>query len=374
MTRQIYLKQGHQSLPKLANIELVLDGNNVTPSPLAEEQSAGLADSAAFLEDTDLKARNAGRVVRKTTERQSRWIIDVAVGSWQSYKESTAVSSQINNQATGLFLGLGTIDCEDDDAPIAFDGTAKDYAASMLSNAKPLAGLTLLNSTAASHIAQLTGIMGVNSVFSPFADAGAQAIIEAYFTIKEERCEQALVAAGSQKITPWYFLAYRDFIQSWDWPGAFPTESASALLATHDKQHGDACLLSVKRSFVHKQSSEFPLLNDLLSELNHHNISTPEQVIYTGGFRLTEKRQQSLQKLLPEVDVCYLDRLIGYTGAAGALHGVNLAIAMLKQGLGISNSSESANIKTLSGDTLLLIAEGFNGQICYLIIGGMHDA
>ena len=115
-------------------------------------------------------------------------------------------------------------DCDNDDHPIDFDGSRQDYADRLLHDTKPLIVLTLLNSSAGSHISELTGISGVNAMFSPMADAGAQALIEAYFSIKEFKCKDALVAAGSQKVTPWYCLTYRELLSQRYSSSALPSQ------------------------------------------------------------------------------------------------------------------------------------------------------
>jgi hypothetical protein len=363
--KAIYLKTGKEIIPGLNGIADVLDGRKVVPHALQSERSLELVAEAATLEDTDLKECGAGRMVRKTSERQSRWVIEAAVGGWQ---QAVATSP---SEKTGLFLGLGVVDCEDDDQPLAFNGDLNDYANQMLTDTKPLAGLTLLNSTAASHIAQLLNITGTNAVFSPFADAGAQAISEAWFTIHEQKVEQALIAAGPQKITPWYFLTYRDMIRQWQFPGAFPTESAASIIASADADNAEGCLLAVKRAFVSQEANDFPALDELLSELSSRNIPLPQQVIFSGRFSLKGSQEKRLYDYLPGVKLCYLDRLTGFTGATGAIHAVNLAMAMHQRQQGISHIFSPASVR-LNSETILVIAQGHHGQLCYLVVGGQH--
>ena len=351
--KTVYLKTGKEMLPGLASVAQVLDGEAVTPRPIAAEQSLGLVSRVATLEDSDLKACGAGRMVRKTSERQARWVIDAAVSGWQ------CCAAECLPERAGLFLGLGTVDCEDDDQPILFNGDLNEYAAKMLTEAKPLAGLTLLNSTAASHIAQLLNITGVNAVFSPFADAGAQALCEAWFCIHEEKIDQALIAAGSQKISPWYFLAYRDMLSQWDADEAFPAESATSIIASYDRDNADGCLLLVKRTFVSQAENELPALDELLTELAGRHIALPKHIIVTGRFSFTEHQAQCLDDYLPGASLHYIDKSLGFTGAAGAIHAVNLALFMFKHQL----SAEK---------TVLVVAQGHHGQLCYLVIGGCH--
>ncbi|MFT6388293.1 MAG: hypothetical protein ACJAUP_001671 [Cellvibrionaceae bacterium] len=357
LEKRIYFKLGKQSLPGELNAAHLVQGSQVTAVNIADHQSLGLVKKAAFLEDTNLKHLDVGRIVRKTSERQSRWVIDAALTTWKQQNQN-ADSTANDEKDTGLFLGLGTVDCEDNDLPIPFDGTSHDYAQQMLIEAKPLAGLILLNSTTASHIAQLTNITGVNCVFSPFADAGAQAIIEAFFNIREGKCRQALVAAGSPKITPWYFLHHRDFFQQWNNYNIFPSESAAALVASDKPGDADACLITVIRTFSGSTKTDFPMMSNLLEGLSAKNIVLPQQIIYTGGFDIGEERKQNLTHYFPDNNLHYIDQLTGYTGAAGALHAVFFAATLLQE-----------KRKDITSSTALIIAEGFNGQICYMVIG-----
>jgi hypothetical protein len=357
--KKVYITLGKQSLPGEVDSSRLISGETVIADDISHLQSLGLVNTAAFLEDTDLKHHDVGRVVRKTSERQSRWVIDAALTTWEKHTKSANTATN-DSTDTGLFLGLGTVDCEDDDLPIAFNGTLQDYAQQILIEAKPLAGLILLNSTTASHIAQLTDIKGVNCVFSPFADAGAQAVIEAFFNINEGHCQQALIAAGSPKITPWYFLHHRDFFQRQKKHNIFPSESAVALVANDRSQGADACLLLVKRTFSHETKEKLPMINNLLEELSVRNIAIPKQIIYAGGADIGEYRKKELNQCFTGHNLYHIDQLTGYTGAAGPLHAIFFAVNLLK---------DNSKNKNVTSSTALVIAEGFNGQICYMVIG-----
>lgn len=346
--KPIYIKSGKSLLPGVKQISSVLQGRqSLELEPLMADLSLGLSEQAAFLPDSNLKEYGAGRMVRKTSERQARWVIDVALASWQA---------DVAPERSGVFLGLGTVDCEDDDLPIQFDGSLQNFAEQMLSESKPLAGLTLLNSTTASHIAQLNEIKGPSAVFSPFTDAGAQAILEASFNLQLGKCEQALVAAGGQKITPWFYLAYRDYFEKW--PTAFATESASALTLSFDRKQADAQLLLAKRGFLTQATQPLPLLDKCFSELAAKQIELPNQVIFTGLPTLAAEHVAQLHNYLAEFELTELDQTLGFTGPAGALHASQLAAERL-----LNSPANAAPI--------LIISQGHHGQICYLLIGGI---
>lgn len=365
--RKINLILGQQLLPGIVNIAELLTGKTVETQAYSAERSLNLTERAGLLPDDDLKSLGAGRVVRKTSERQSRWVIGTAVKTWQAYSPATSLNQ------VGLFLGVGTVDCEDDDFPGSTSETLTAYAKDAMTETKPLAGLTVLNSTAASHIANILGITGVNSVFSPFADAGAQAFIEAFYNVQEGNCEHALVAGGGQKITPWYFLSYRHFFEKYAQFAPYATESASALIVSSDSAGSSAELLTVKRAFTHNSLDAYPGLDPLLSTIAGEGFTTPAQVIYCGRYGLTDAMQQQLQGYFPTAALCNLEQLIGYTGPAAAMHSVQLAVAMLDQHKGI-DTTNSIDIKPISAATVLIICHGDQGQICYLLVGGKsHD-
>ncbi|MGK0440351.1 MAG: hypothetical protein ACJA0N_000140 [Pseudohongiellaceae bacterium] len=366
----VFLKAGRQLLPGLQGVAQLLDGERVVPVELKLEQNSGLVKNVALLSGEMLKSLNVGRIVRKTSERQAHWVIFVAVNTWLEYVASQALGETIvEDEKVGLFLGLGTVDCDDDDAPIEFDGSRNDYASHLLGDTKPLVGLILLNSSAGSHIAQLTGIKGINGMFSPMADAGAQALIEAYFSLRERQCKRALVAAGSQKLTPWYYLAYRELL-SQRYQAGFPTESAAALVAITEPEVDTCELYAVKRLFNPPENRGFPRLQVFIDELAQQGVAAPTQVIYTGGLQLSGQQRNDLAEVFSSISLCCLDQLVGYTGPASALHGVHLAIAILQQQRLFSTlAANDTQVIDERVESVLIIAEGFNGQLCYLVVG-----
>ncbi len=356
--KTVYIHSGKQYLPGMSSTKKLLSGKGVIPTNIDIERSLGLVTKGAFLANTNLKSLEVGRTVRKTSERQARWVIKAGVKSWDLYASN--VSEKIDKSKTGLFLGLGTIDCEDDDEPIPLQSSTKfnDYAAELLANTKPLSGLTLLNSTTASHIAHLTHITGMNAVFSPFSDAGGQAITEAFFAIEESYCQQALVVAGSHKITPWYFLSHREYFNEPLNHGAFPTESSGGLVLSSERQGAHASLLKVKRSFG--LSEQFP--KEIVTFLNQ-GIGA-QQIIYTGKQSLSQEQLSQLQEFMPNASICCLDQLLGYTGAAGPLHALQLACDQLDD----QSYRKKHGIACQSIDAIMIIVQGFHGQWCCFLV------
>ncbi len=372
----IKLTLGDYALPGQLHFDDLLEGKKLDKSEILEQQSLGLARQVALLPDDNLKAIGAGRIVRKTSEKQARWVISSAYSTWQK----SNINCDLNK--VGLFLGVGTVDCEDNDEPISTQPDPQSYIKEALSLTKPLAGLTVLNSTAASHIANLLNITGPNSVFSPHADAGAQAIIEAFYNVKEGHCEHALVATASQKVTPWYFLAYRSFFEKYQAYKPNPTECAAAAIISInkeiDKQKDSACagqmqLLALKRMFMPNEAN-LPCFDNLLTELAGQGYDLPKQIIYSGRYGLSSEMQQSLVNYFPQAMVCNLEQLLGYTGPSSALCCLNLVSSLFSKHKGIDTESSQHVIKDRDISTALVICHGDNGQICYLVVGALsHD-
>ena len=377
----VFLSGGLHLLPGIESLSALADGQRVRPTALESTASSAGLSQAALLPNKILnqqwQALNVDRMVRKTSERQGRWLMVTAVQTWRQYWESHVPSAgamtvdTVTGAKTGLFLGLGTVDCDDSaEGPPAY-GSQEGYIEHLLHETKPLMGLTLLNSSAGSHIAQLTGIKGPNAMFSPLADAGAQALIEAYFAIAEQQCEQALVAAGSQKVTPWYALAYRDLLAQC-YPGSFATEAAAAFVATVRPENAHCQLYGVKRLFAGGDSEGFPQLASWLAHLAEQGFAPPSQIIDTGALALSPSQQQVLDSTLPGASYCALDHLTGYTGPAGALLAVQLGQYLLQQQRRLELVDAEMQSPSGSLASALIIVRSFSGSLCYFNIGVHH--
>ncbi|WEM44644.1 beta-ketoacyl synthase N-terminal-like domain-containing protein (plasmid) [Photobacterium sp. DA100] len=378
-----YLKQGQQQLPEGMGWEVFFSQASFPVTALDNNTSLGLADQAAYLRDTDLKQIEVSRIVRKTSEKQSRWVIENSVNSWRQY-----FGDQAGGGRAGLFLGLGTVDCDDDGEQISFHGDYNQLAREGLCQIKPLSGLTLLNSTTASHIAERLQITGVNGVYSPHADAGGNAFAEAYFNLTENQCDVALVSGGSQKITPWYFLAYQSVLSGVSAQSWCPAEAVASVLLSQSPQSAEGALLSVHRGFsANFQASQY-LLDQIALQLAQSHAGTsfenPLQIIHVGLPEPAQKMVAPMSRFFPGAHQLLLDTVIGTTGPAGAAIGVNLALEILKRQEMLSSNQALSNPKPAKVDESVLKAPdcvplncqhvlvacyGLQGQQVFLLIG-----
>ncbi|AJR06553.1 hypothetical protein C9J03_20710 [Photobacterium gaetbulicola] len=383
-----YLKQGQQQLPGSMGWDVFFSQASFPVTALDNNTSLGLADQAAYLRDTDLKKIEVSRIVRKTSEKQSRWVIENSVNSWRMH-----FGEQSGGERAGLFLGLGTVDCDDDGAQISFRGDYNQLAREGLSQIKPLSGLTLLNSTTASHIAERLQITGANGVYSPHADAGGNAFAEAYFNLTENRCDVALVSGGSQKITPWYFLAYQSDLSGVSAQAWCPAEAVATVLLSQSPQSAEGVLLSVHRGFsANFQPSDY-LLDQIALQLAQSRDGTsaekPMQIIHVGLPEQAQKMVAPLSRFFPGAHQLLLDTVIGTTGPAGAAIGVNLALEILKRHEMLSSNQAQSNLDLelvdapvlnapdcvpLNCQHVLVACYGLQGQQVFLLIGGTSTA
>lgn len=372
----VYLRQGQQQLPENIGWEVFFSQAHFPATAIDNNTSLGLASQAGYLRDTDLKQVGVSRIVRKTSEKQSRWVIENTVNSWRMH-----FGERLADDKTGLFLGLGTVDCDDDGEQISFQGDYAELAREGLSQIKPLSGLTLLNSTTASHIAELLQITGVNGVYSPHADAGGNAIAEAYYNLCENQCDIALVSGGSPKITPWYFLAYQSALAGFSTQYWFPTEAVATALLSSTPQSAEGCLLGVQRGF----SADFDVNNQSLDQISLHlSLSQKDQssanllqVIHVGLPEIAQNSAASLSRFFPGSSHLLLDKVIGTSGPAGAVIGVNLALEILKRQEMLSN--DLSPLKTIGCEPVgcrhvLVACYGLQGQQVYFLVGDIEGA
>lgn len=358
---------GKALLPGIDSIaQLLIDGGEIrTDSEYYLTPSHKI--NAATLGESDLKSLNLNRAVRRISEKQSRWVMDVAINTWRQHQPNAT------EDRTGLFLGLGIVDCMDDEKLLEFDGSPADYAHQALTQSEPLAALTMLNSTVGSHIAQVLNITGANAIFSPGVDAGGQAVIEAAYNLAEDRCDYALVAAGSQKITPWYFSTYRAMVSQLQNQNIFLSESAAALIMTRESIESDGKLLAVKRGYSRKKFATIPELDTLLTEMAAHGVPFPREIILTSAGNSDSNLRNSLKFFLPDSNLFVLEHLTGYSGPSGAINACGLALEILKQKRTISEKSNRRESHPTDTKTVLVVVNGFHGQICMLLLGGTDE-
>lgn len=124
--------------------------------------------------------------------------------------QSTLARSSIPPEEVGFFLGIGMVDYEVKDLlPAVLKSTDAadriDYDAFYSGGFQeiyPLWPLSMLNNITCSHAAIHLDFRGENSVFSPQADSGAEAIAEGVKTVLAKKARAVIVGGVSEKVSP----------------------------------------------------------------------------------------------------------------------------------------------------------------------------
>lgn len=154
---------------------------------------------------------NIDRKLLRTMEKQAKLAL---YGATLAMKDAPNLIGE-DKSRTGLYLGLPTID-----EPVppwsALQSLHEGGDQGSLSEVfhreiPPFFGLSQLNSSACAHIAGTFGMTGAMGAYSPFADAGLQAIIEAALSIINGENDAALAGGISAKINPLLLLQYEHF-------------------------------------------------------------------------------------------------------------------------------------------------------------------
>lgn len=119
-------------------------------------------------------------------------------------------TSSLRGEDVGFFAGIGMVDYRIEDLLPAVTRSADeeggfDYNAFFSGGYQeiyPLWPLSMLNNISFCQVATTLGIKGENTVFSPHADSGIQAITEAVHSLTEKRSRIALAGGVSEKISP----------------------------------------------------------------------------------------------------------------------------------------------------------------------------
>ncbi|MDC9597285.1 hypothetical protein [Xenorhabdus anantnagensis] len=355
----IYITSGMSLLPDGLSIDDIIHG---------KIQEAHLSNRSPHLpnilgerciDETSFVMPRMDKIVRRVANAQSRWVLYTGIETWEN-----SFGDEFPPEQRGLFIGLGTSDADDSSIPIAFDAeNDEDYVSRALIETPPLMGLTLLNTSTASHLSQHLDITGDNGFFSPHVDAGGNAFLEGYYSIKEARSQFVLCGGGSQKISTWYYLSYERLIKDVPW---IPAEAASFITLHEDSHHADGEVSQVFRTTLHNRDQ----VGRLLTWMSGEN-RLPAQIIHVGKTKAEFTAQ--VDDMLPSALQFHLDKAMGYCGAAAPFVAINLLIEMHKKGLAIDNVNQNARCQH-SSDLAWILVHGLDNQcIAILLRMGMFN-
>ena len=151
------------------------------------------------------------RKLLRTMEKQAKLAM---YGATLALRDSSALAKE-DKSRIGLYLGLPTVDEPVPPWPLMqtmHESGDLHFDSEVMHREIPaFFGLSTLNSNACAHISGTYGMTGSMGVYSPFADAGLQAAIEAALSIINGENEMALVGGVSPKINPLLLLQYEHF-------------------------------------------------------------------------------------------------------------------------------------------------------------------
>ncbi|MDC9594861.1 hypothetical protein [Xenorhabdus sp. IM139775] len=349
----IYITSGVSLLPDGLNMDNLINGT-IKPARLSGH-TPHLPNiiGERFIEEGAFVMPPTDKMIRRAAHAQSQWVLYTGIKTWENSN-----GEAFSPEQRGLFIGMGTSDADNNAYLIAADTTDDEsYVSKALVETPPLMGLVLLNTSTASQLSQHLNICGDNVFFSPHVDAGGQALLEGYYSLKENRSQFALCGGNGQKISPWYYLAYERLIKDMAW---FPAEAASFITLHGDNQQADHEIVHVYR-MTSQNSHQYARF---LSEVNAWNLP-PDQIIHVG--KTEDPFTTQAYDTFPEALQFNLDKAVGYTGAAAPFIAVNLALAMAKKGVAVDNVNLNLIRQQLPRLTLVL-AHGLENQCIAVLL------
>ncbi|WP_460842513.1 beta-ketoacyl synthase N-terminal-like domain-containing protein [Noviherbaspirillum agri] len=215
MKRTVYIEDGGACCAAGERIEAIwrhLASGTRVLSDLPCPAFAGWPWPRVFtMEEPSAAELDVDRKLLRTMEKQAKLALR---GAGLALRDS-ALFGVYEKSRIGLYLGTPTVD---EPVPtwssleaLHEGGQEASLSEVFLRETPPFTGLSQLNSSACAHIAGTFGMTGAMGAYSPFADAGLQAVIEAALSITSGENDVALAGGVSPKINPMLVLQYDHF-------------------------------------------------------------------------------------------------------------------------------------------------------------------
>ncbi|WP_316425999.1 beta-ketoacyl synthase N-terminal-like domain-containing protein [Klebsiella oxytoca] len=345
---KVYVTAGATLLPQCFSIEDTVNENRLIPS-----QNDGDMFIENMISDGDFQLCNVDKTVKRISNRQSRWLLHSGIKTWND----TTIGELASPEERGLFLGLGTSDCDDNVTPVGFSEKDKNsYVATALANMQPTIGLTLLNTSSASQLAQHLDIRGDNAFFSPHSDAGASALIEGIYSIYHQKNKIALCGGVSQKISDWFYLSYEKVLRDRNCLNL--TEASSFIFIHNDAERASAQLGDIRRSLIHDQTQYQQFLKQY-----HHLARDSFALIHTGLGCDNYDYLEPDDYVFADVPTIKLERHLGYSGAASVFLAINYAIYRHNNG-----KANAGSRPPNPANQVLIINHGLHGNCAAMVL------
>ncbi|UKY51970.1 beta-ketoacyl synthase N-terminal-like domain-containing protein [Streptomyces inhibens] len=345
-------------------------------------------DTVFLVDDPDAATLGVHRRVLRTSEKQAR----MALYGARLSLAGPAGRGPVGGERWGLYLGLPTVDEEllrftALDGLRAAAGSPDRVAALYAREVPPFSGLSHLNSTAAAHISAAFGLTGAMAAYSPFSDAGLEALIDGVLSVAEGENEAAVVGAVSPKVHPLLFPQYEEL----GWNGATPGEGAAFLLAARAEdvpvlqdvsEHGGTAavrLAGYGRAF----GAEGADRTAAIAEAVHTALEMARTDADGIGWVLpdavwTAAGEQAQRAALDQVFAGAAERpavigtepATGVLGPAHPLAHVLLALHGLAGGRRLAADGGAVREEALPVPRALVLACGARGQVCAVVLEG----
>ncbi len=166
-----------------------------------ESQHAALAEKLST-EELNIHPRDS-----RIMDKHSYMLIKASRDAFSHAKLDSGI---VPSEGIGYFAGMGMIDYNTEDllpsVLKSLDANGEldldDFFSHAYREIHPLWPLSMLNNISFCQVAIDLGIKGENTVFSPHADSGMHAVIEAYNSIAENKSRVALAGGVSEKVSP----------------------------------------------------------------------------------------------------------------------------------------------------------------------------
>lgn len=352
-------------------------GANATPLPFRID---GFLHSEAFsVDEPNLRTSLYDRKAARTMDKQARTALAAALacGRWlESFDEPSRV---------GLFMGMPTVE---EPVPswealgeLGDDSTDRSaMLQTFLNFTPPMTGLLLLNSTACSHVASQFGITGTTGVFSPWADAGAEAVIEAVWSITEGDNDRALVGGAAPTINPFLYLHY-EAQGLLEWGEALPRPGEGAAFVAlrpggPDTPGATGCLTGYGRIFEPDHAESVAARRRCMEDALDWAGITPAEVgwvmfdPYCGRGGTAAELSALVGLFGDQPPVGSFHTVCGHLGPAQAVLNIALGAAALREGWRILTDGAGKFIERQSIPVhhVLINASGFRGQFTSLVM------
>lgn len=315
------------------------------------------------------------RKTARATDKQSRLLLAAAIECADAVEEA-------QRALCGLYLGLPTVD-----EPVPHMSALQDWhedcgrtplSEHLKRHTAPLAWLSMLNSSAAAHVSARLRITGPMAVYSPFGDAGLNALIDAALAVADGECSQALVGAVSPKHDPILTVQYAH----WCTPDQrVPLAEASACLllsSTGDDEvsvDDTICMHGYARGFEPTPWRDHAsIARGIESAIAMAGLAANDigWVLMPSAWNAAQQQALSAvtASFVSTAAVLPVERVLGRLGPAAPVLAAGLVMQGLKCGYALHCEGSELQQRALRTRNCLVVALGPHGQYAVTVIGG----